>query len=94
MQVPVLAPVNSKNTIPDSVEITKYLARSYPTLLPASHGREIKQLLSELHGISFFSLTFAGKPQRHLASKAYLQDRLNDQISERYRATIKDKIKR
>lgn len=70
------------------------MARSYPTLIPGSHDKKILQLLSELHRISFFSLTFAGKPQGQLASKAYLQGRLNDQISERYRAAIKYKIER
>ena len=94
LQVPVLAPVNSKDTIPDSLEITKYLAKSYPSLIPASHADEIRRLLSQLHSLNYFSLSFTGRPEAPRGAKAFLEKQLGGDISERYREAIKVKVKR
>ncbi|KAH9838209.1 Glutathione S-transferase, domain-containing protein, partial [Teratosphaeria destructans] len=93
--VPVLqsaAPV--EKPISDSVEITKYLAGSYPTMIPKSHERPIKQMLSDLHGVSFFAFTFAGKPQSIEGSKKTLEEKLAAGVSDTYRKAIETKLKR
>lgn len=92
-EVPVLAPVDQKHTIPDSVAITKYLAESYPALIPASHENAINDLLRDIHSVSFFSLTFAkGSPHQQQA-KTFMEGLLKQDISERYRAALQHKLK-
>jgi hypothetical protein len=90
----VLAAVDSDVTLPDSLEITKYMGGFYPSLFPDSHAEKIVDLLRELHGINFFSLTFTGSPEAVEGHKAALQKQLEDDISERYRKAIEYKIKR
>ena len=80
--------------IPDSVEITKYFAKFYPSLIPESHDSEIKELLAKLHGINFYSVTFAGRPQTQENAKRHLESLLSTDISERYREALKYKIQR
>lgn len=92
--MPVLAPVDSHKTLPDSLEITKYFAQSYPDLMPEPYKEKIISLLQELHGINFFSLTFTGKPGPTEARKESLQKQLESDISEKYRKAIEGKIKR
>lgn len=87
----MLVPAGAR-PIPDSVEITKYLASFYPSLVPASHEREIKDLLAKLHEISFFSLTFAGHPEGQKNNKAYLEELLSGQISEDYRKALENRV--
>ena len=80
--------------MPESVDITFHIAESYPSLIPASHEQEIKRLVRELHKISFFSLTFTGKPQTQQTGLQLLEGKLEGDISDRYRAAIKHKMKR
>ena len=93
-QVPVLAPVDSDFTLPDSLEITKYIGRSYPSLLPESHSKQILDLLEQLHGINFYSLTFTGSPAAVEGRRDGLRKQLEGDISDRYRKAIEFKIKR
>ncbi|KAK0247009.1 hypothetical protein B0A54_17911 [Friedmanniomyces endolithicus] len=93
-EVPVLVPLDSGKPIPESVDITKHLAESYPSMIPDSCGSEIKQLIYELHGISFFAFTFAGKPQGIQATKARLEGLQKEPISDQYRAAIDIKLQR
>ncbi|KAF2769997.1 hypothetical protein EJ03DRAFT_343057 [Teratosphaeria nubilosa] len=94
-EVPVLQPAASgEKPIPDSVEITKYLAGSYPTMIPTSHESQIKQMLSDLHGVSFFAFTFAGKPQSIEGSKNTLEEKLAAGVSDTYRKAIETKLRR
>ena len=90
----MLAPVDSDKTLPDSLEITKRFAESYPSLMPAQHREKIISLLEELHGINFFSLTFTNKPGPTEERKAWLQKQLESDISDQYRKAIEGKIKR
>ena len=94
MQVPVLAqlPLKAGDTIPDSLKITLYLSRYYPRMIPQSHYDEISTLLSELHAINYYSLTFTGKPETVQGIQEALRNRLNRQISERYRKAIDFKL--
>ncbi|KAK4506402.1 hypothetical protein PRZ48_000132 [Zasmidium cellare] len=92
--VPVLLDVKNGSPLPDSVAITKYLAKSYPSMIPEPHAKEIAQLIHDLHGISFFGFTFAGKPQTVSRSKEHLQGFLEGDISDRYRKAIEYKLKR
>lgn len=74
-EVPVLAPASSDghtlDPIPDSVDITWFIAGRFPGLFPKEREMEIRRLVSILHeNINFFSLTFGGKqemPQRNIA---------------------------
>lgn len=94
LKVPVLAAVDGKTVVPDSLEITKFLSITYPNLIPTSNREEILDMLKRLHAINFFSLTYAGKPQSQERLKAVLQQRLDSDISPRYREAIEKKIKR
>jgi hypothetical protein len=62
--------------------------------MPSAHAEEIERLVRELHDINFFSLTFPGKPASPLDSLKTLQDRLSENISERYCVAIQVKIER
>ena len=90
----MLAAVDSDTTLPDSLEITKYMGRSYHSLFPDSHADKIVDLLKELHGINFFSLTFTGSPEAVEGRKAALRKQLEGDISEKYKKAIEYKIKR
>ena len=93
-QVPVLVPLDSGKPIPESVDTTKYLAEFYPSMIPKSYGNEIRQSIDDLHGISFYAFTFAGKPQGIQATKARLEGLQKTPISDRYRAAIDTKLQR
>lgn len=98
-EVPVLAPVDDDggvlDPIPDSVDITWFIASRYPGLLPKEHETEIRRLVSTMHEkINFFSLTFAGKPEVQRRNVASLESKLGEDISERYRRAIEYKIQR
>lgn len=93
-QVPVIAPLTSSKTIPDSLEITKYLGKYYPSLIPDSERDKITQLLEELHSINFFALTFTGRPQVQRPNEIFLQTQLEGQISQKYRDAIHLKLER
>lgn len=71
-----------------------YFADFYPGLAPSAYEAEIRRLLGELHSINFYSLTFTGKPEGTLAAKKNLNERLKENISDRYRAAIEHKLKR
>ena len=90
----MLVPLGSGKQIPESADITKYLAESYPSMIPDSYGSEIRQLIDDLHGISFYAFTFAGKPQSIQGTKARLEGLQKQAISDRYRAAINTKLQR
>jgi len=48
--------------MPESLDITYYIAKQYPSLLPENHKDQIVELLNELHNINFFALTFGSTP--------------------------------
>lgn len=89
--MPVLVPVDGK-PIPDSKDISLYYAKRYPSLLPSEHAAEIESLVREMHGISFYSLTFTGRPQSQLKNKQVLEELLDKNISDEYRAKIEAKL--
>lgn len=83
-----------KDPIPDSVEITKYLAAYYPAMIPHYRENEIYHLLEGLHRISYFGLTFAGNPEILTTWRDSLEKTLKgDFISERYRKALQAKIR-
>ncbi|MCJ1472620.1 hypothetical protein MMC13_001269 [Lambiella insularis] len=90
-QVPVLAPPSPAKPIPDSLEITHYLAEAYPSLVPESHRAEITRLLTELHGLNYFTLCYSGKHFINKSSMANIQRRLDGNISEKYRKALEYK---
>ncbi|KAL7782758.1 hypothetical protein V8C43DRAFT_295523 [Trichoderma afarasin] len=60
-QVPALTSPSLPEPIYDSVKITHYLARLFPSLMPPSQADIISSLLERLHSINFFTLTFTGR---------------------------------
>ena len=88
--MPVLAhlPLKPGDTIPDSLKITLYLAKYYPAMMPESHHDEISALLSDLHGINYYSLTFTGKPETIQGIQAALRKQLDQNITDRYRKAM------
>lgn len=94
----MLAPANADDggpaPIPDSVDITIFMANSYSSLIPKEHEKEVKRLIYALHDINFFSLTFAGKPEMQQRNVASLEARMKEDVSERYRKAIEYKLRR
>jgi hypothetical protein len=78
--------------IADSLEITFYLSKFYPPLLPASHEEQMATLLKDLHGLNYFSLSFPGRPNVAQSFKEAVEKRLAGNISETYREALKFKI--
>lgn len=93
-QVPVLVEMDTGHRMPESVDITLHMARSYPSLLPSDYEEEIKRRLSQLHSINFFSLTFSGQHHVPQSWMKVLNRQLEETISQRYRKAIERKMKR
>lgn len=75
--------------MPESVDITWYLCERYPSLLPSQHAETIKRLVTKLHEISFYSLSFGNMPARGLAIQDKIDETLKDpSISDRYRKAL------
>ena len=91
-QVPVLTSPSLDKSIADSLEITHFLAERYPSLIPASHEKEISCLLTELHALNYFSLSFEGKDYVAEGFKKSVLERLNGDISPRYRDALTFKL--
>ncbi|KAJ5157225.1 uncharacterized protein N7482_008325 [Penicillium canariense] len=90
-QVPVLDD-RKGNPVPDSLEITHYIANVYPNVIPKSHRDEITALLKELHGLNFFSLSFTGRTGVAAGLAATVEKLLEDPtISGRYRKALEFK---
>lgn len=78
-----------KEPMPESQDITWYFCERYPSLLPSQHAETIKRLVTELHNISFYSLTFGNMPARGLAILDKIDEILKDpSISDRYRKAL------
>ena len=91
--MPVLASAELKRPIADSLEITFFLAESYPSLIPDSHKEQIVSLLEELHSLNYFSLSFVGREHVADSFKKNVLDRLNTpDISRRYRDALTFKL--
>ncbi|OAL29354.1 hypothetical protein AYO22_02248 [Fonsecaea multimorphosa] len=91
-KVPVLASPVLEKTIPDSLQITHHIASLYPSLVPDSHEEQISSLLSDLHSLNYFSLSFSGKEHVAHGFKTAVQQRLNGNINDRYRTALNFKL--
>ncbi|KAM0166591.1 hypothetical protein ACHAQE_001397 [Botrytis cinerea] len=91
-QVPVLTSPALSKPIADSLEITHWLAKLYPLLIPESYSSQINSFLERLHALNFFSLSFPGRPQVANGFKAAAEKRLAGDITERYRKALLYKI--
>ncbi|KAI1383404.1 uncharacterized protein F4822DRAFT_76606 [Hypoxylon trugodes] len=91
--VPVL--VNDKvlgKPMPESVDISLYIADWYPSLLPSRHKQVIEELLDELHQISYKLLTFGTQTTFPTTSVAWLREQSQrPDISDAYRKALKYK---
>jgi hypothetical protein len=56
IQVPALTSPSLPEPITDSLEITTFLTKKYPGLVPEAYSESILALLTELHEIQPFSL--------------------------------------
>lgn len=84
----MLVPLGSQNApIPESVDITLYIAETYPDLLP---NEQVRVLLEELHTVNYFSLSFAGRPRT--PKDGLLQLLARQDISDRYRKALEYKL--
>lgn len=97
LQVPVLSgPRSSKvleTPISESVDITYFLAKHFPSLCPPHLSKQIRRLLAELHDINYFSLTYTHKPQRASDMENSVLKLLSDPaISSRWREALKFKL--
>ncbi|KAI1143260.1 hypothetical protein F5Y05DRAFT_368032 [Hypoxylon sp. FL0543] len=100
-----LLKVNPKGTVPvlvnerllekpiaESVDISYYIADWYPTLLPPQHEQVIKELIFELHEISYKLLTFGTKTKYpHLNRDWLLEQAKRTDISDEYRKALEYK---
>lgn len=95
-EVPVLVPDDAQQSpIPDSVDISYVFASRHPSLLPEGKEGEIERLMRALHGINFFSLTFAGKPEMQQRNLSMLEAKMGEEgTGEKYREAIRRKIER
>lgn len=90
----MLVSIETRARLPDSLAITKCLAKSYPSMIPKPHESQILELLDGLHGINFFGLTFAGKTPVVEGMKVNLHKIEQGDISDRYQAAIDYKLRR
>lgn len=92
--VPVLAnPKVLGKPMPESVDISWYLCDWYPNLLPKEHEKVIRELIDELHLISFRLLTFGVKTRYPDAGVDYIKGLLQrTDISDVYRKTLEYKL--
>jgi len=75
------------------MDITRYLAKYYPAIIPASHAEEINARLDALHALNYFSLSFPGRDHVAQGFRAAVQQRLDDaDISQAYREALQYKM--
>jgi hypothetical protein len=80
--------------MPESLDITYYIAKQYPSLLPENHKDQILELLNELHNINFFALTFGSTPIVSTDKKLAVEEKLAQPgISKKYRHALEDRKK-
>jgi glutathione S-transferase len=92
-EVPVLVSKRDGSILPDSRAITFEIAKYYPQLMPKDLADEIRRLLTKLHEIDFYSLTFTGKYMFPCGTIATLLERRNNaNTSDRYRQALDRKI--
>lgn len=90
LKIPVLD-VKRGTPIHDSLQITLFIAKHYPNLIPESHQEEINALLKELHELNYFSLSTAEFGGTRVAAGlvAAVEKLLQDpNLSERYRSAL------
>ncbi|KAI1209015.1 uncharacterized protein F4807DRAFT_107105 [Annulohypoxylon truncatum] len=92
--VPVL--VNEKlldKPMPESVDISYYIADWYPSLLPPQHKQVIHELMEELHQISYKLLTFGTRTKFPEVAVNWMRERINrTDISDEYRKALEYKV--
>ncbi|KAJ0110010.1 hypothetical protein J7T55_0148127 [Diaporthe amygdali] len=91
-EVPVLAPVSGGPTLPDSVEITFKFGEVYEDIIPETQAGQIRELLDRLHKLGIFSLTMGPRPGVGAGQTAVLEEKLKGDISDKYRAALKEKL--
>ncbi|KAI0833932.1 hypothetical protein F5Y06DRAFT_280223 [Hypoxylon sp. FL0890] len=92
-QVPVL--VNEKlleKPLTESVDISYYIADWYPSLLPPQHEQVIRELVDEMHEISYKLLTFGTETKLPQLSRNWLLEQAKrTDISTEYKKALEYK---
>lgn len=93
-KVPVFSHTGEQQeNIPDSLKMTFFIASRYPDLIPATHEEQIRQLLTDLHALNYFSLSFPGRPGIMQGIMGEIKSRIDDPtISTRYRKALEFKL--
>jgi hypothetical protein len=94
IQVPVLVSAGALDApMPDSLKITFYLASKFPDLMPDAHAVQIRQFLTDLHALNYFSLSFSGRAGAAQIVQNPVLERLEKPgISDRYRKALEFKL--
>ncbi|KEF51398.1 uncharacterized protein A1O9_12547, partial [Exophiala aquamarina CBS 119918] len=93
LPVPALTSPTLDKPIADSLEITFYLLKHYPGLMPKSHEEESLALLKAVHDLNYFALSFPDRPQVVAGFVKAIRDRLaRDDISDEYRDALEYKL--
>ena len=75
--------------MPESLDITYYIAKQYPSLRPENHKDQIVELLNELYNINFLALTFCSTPIVSTDKKVAVEEKLAQPgLSEKYRHAL------
>ncbi|CRG87495.1 hypothetical protein PISL3812_04513 [Talaromyces islandicus] len=91
-QVPVLMS-SLQSPICDSLEITHFIANYSKNLIPENYKTQITDLLTELHGLNYFSLSFPGRQRMAVTLSTPIEKRLQDpNITEEYRKALEFKL--
>lgn len=86
-------PFHLAKALPDSLDITHYVAGRYPNLIPEGQKTQIVDLLKELHSVNYFSLSFQKQPAYGKGLKSAVVERLSQPgISEKYRTALEYKL--
>jgi glutathione S-transferase len=79
--------------MPESVDISYYICKWYPSLLPVQHEQVIRDLITELHGINYRLLTFGIVTKYPKTNVTFIKDTLaRPDISDRYRKALEFKL--
>ena len=81
--------------MPDSLDITNYLATMFPNLKPKEHEAQIDEMLAKIHAQPYFVLSFGGHNAAPIP-KGTVQEMerilLEDKISDEHRKALETKL--
>lgn len=91
-QVPALPSTSLDRPIADSLLITEYLMKEFPSLAPEGYRETIERGLRDLHALNFYSLSYEGTNRFTQWLQDELKEILKGEISGEYRRAIEYKL--